>query len=112
VRRRSRGPWWTQRRSSRRNSGERRGTSGRFARRPGDHGLVIDSEVREGRAAETLAWRAGRLAADLIAMTTHGRGGLGRPVFGSVADEVLRTAPCPILLVRVSDESREPGKGG
>jgi nucleotide-binding universal stress UspA family protein len=41
-------------------------------------------------------------------MTTHGRGGLGRVVFGSTADSVLRHAPCPVLLVRVSEEeSRE-----
>ena len=38
-------------------------------------------------------------------MTTHGRGGLGRLVFGSVADAVLRSATCPVLLVRVRDES-------
>jgi nucleotide-binding universal stress UspA family protein len=34
-------------------------------------------------------------------MTTHGRGGLGRLIFGSVADAVLRNSPVPVLLVRV-----------
>jgi nucleotide-binding universal stress UspA family protein len=37
-------------------------------------------------------------------MTTHGRGGLGRAVFGSVAEAVLRQAPCPVLLVRINPE--------
>jgi nucleotide-binding universal stress UspA family protein len=37
---------------------------------------------------------------DLIAMTTHGRSGLGRALLGSVAEEVVWTAPCPVLLVR------------
>jgi nucleotide-binding universal stress UspA family protein len=38
--------------------------------------------------------------ADLVAMATHGRGGLGRLLLGSVAEAVVRTAPVPVLLVR------------
>lgn len=41
---------------------------------------------------------------DLIAMSTHGRSGLGRWVYGSVADKVLQGAACPILLVRAKRE--------
>ena len=37
---------------------------------------------------------------DLIVMGTHGRRGLSRLVMGSVADKVVRTAPCPVLTVR------------
>lgn len=37
---------------------------------------------------------------DLIAMTTHGRGALGRALFGSVADRIVRTSPVPVLLAR------------
>ncbi len=40
---------------------------------------------------------------DLIVMSTHGRGGLDRWVFGSVADRVLRHANVPVLLIRASD---------
>jgi nucleotide-binding universal stress UspA family protein len=36
----------------------------------------------------------------LIAMSTHGRSGLARWAYGSVADRVLHTAKCPVLLVR------------
>jgi hypothetical protein len=39
---------------------------------------------------------------DLIVMSTHGRSGLGRLVFGSVAESVLRGTRVPILLVRPS----------
>jgi len=45
--------------------------------------------------------------ADLVVMTTHGRGPLGRAFVGSVADEVLRRAPVPVLLIRPC----EPGLG-
>jgi nucleotide-binding universal stress UspA family protein len=78
---------------------------GAIAERLGARGLAVETDQPEGPAAELLVERARVLTADLIAMTTHGRGGLGRLVFGSVADEVLRHAPCPVLLVRVSDET-------
>jgi nucleotide-binding universal stress UspA family protein len=68
-------------------------------------GLAVEYERPEGPADEIIAERARSLGADLIAMTTHGRGGLPRLVFGSVADAVLRNAPCPTLLVRASEDS-------
>jgi nucleotide-binding universal stress UspA family protein len=67
-------------------------------------GVTVAVETPGGPAAEAILACAEGIGADLIAMTTHGRGGLGRLVFGSVADEVLRGAPCPVLLVRVRDE--------
>jgi nucleotide-binding universal stress UspA family protein len=70
-----------------------------LARRLRDEGVAAEYEIPEGGPAETITRRAGELRADLVAMTTHGRGGLGRLVLGSVADEVLRHAPCPVLLV-------------
>lgn len=39
---------------------------------------------------------------DLIIISTHGRGGLSRLVFGSVAENVVRHAPCPVLVMRPS----------
>ncbi len=41
------------------------------------------------------------LRAEMIVMTTHGRRGLRRAVYGSVAEAVLRNAPCPVLVIRV-----------
>jgi nucleotide-binding universal stress UspA family protein len=38
--------------------------------------------------------------ADLLVIGTHGRGGMSRALLGSVADRVVRLAPCPVLTVR------------
>jgi nucleotide-binding universal stress UspA family protein len=64
--------------------------------------LVVNVEHPEGPASQVIVERASALGVSLILMTTHGRGGLGRVVFGSTADSVLRHAPCPVLLVRVT----------
>ena len=43
---------------------------------------------------------ASTAAMDLIVMGTHGRGAMARHLAGSVAEKVVRTAPCPVLTVR------------
>ena|SRR5208282_5413237 len=53
-----------------------------------------------GPPAEVIAEVAATLPADLIVMVTHGRRGLARLVEGSIAEKVLRNAPCPVLAVR------------
>jgi nucleotide-binding universal stress UspA family protein len=53
-----------------------------------------------GPPAEVIAEVATKLPADLIVMVTHGRRGLARLVESSVAERVLRNAPCPVLAVR------------
>jgi nucleotide-binding universal stress UspA family protein len=77
---------------------------GDVARRVRAHGLNAQTECPDGDAAEQILACADELEADLIAMTTHGRGGLGRLMLGSVADAVVQRAPCPVLLVRVEEE--------
>lgn len=72
-----------------------------------DHGLTADYQLIEGPAAEVIFRYAAENGADLIAITTHGRGGIGRLVVGSVADRVIRHAPCPLLVLRVVEEDRE-----
>jgi nucleotide-binding universal stress UspA family protein len=67
--------------------------------------LAVEHEWAEGSAAEVILERARHGDVDLIAMATHGRGGLERLVLGSVADAVLRHAPCPVLLVRAREPS-------
>jgi nucleotide-binding universal stress UspA family protein len=62
--------------------------------------------VRFGRPAEEILAFAGEVDADLIVMSTHGRSGISRWVFGSVTDRVLHGALCPLLLVRT--ESPKP----
>jgi nucleotide-binding universal stress UspA family protein len=66
--------------------------------------LEVSTEHPEGAAEAVIVERAVALGASLILMTTHGRSGLGRAIFGSVADAVLRHAPCPVLLVRIPRE--------
>jgi nucleotide-binding universal stress UspA family protein len=57
-------------------------------------------ELRNGRPVPTITALAKRTNADLIVMGTHGRTGLQRGLIGSVAERVLREAPCPVLVVR------------
>lgn len=68
--------------------------------RPDFQGIPVQTEVVRGSAASEIVRRAKAGDIDLIAMSTHGRTGLGRLVFGSVADQVLREAGLPILLIR------------
>jgi nucleotide-binding universal stress UspA family protein len=60
----------------------------------------VHVQVRFGRPADEILAFVGEVEADLIAMSTHGRSGVSRWVFGSVAERVLRGAACPVLLVR------------
>lgn len=48
---------------------------------------------------------------DLIVMATHGRGGLARWFFGSIADQVVRRSHCPVLLVRENEGDETKGRG-
>jgi nucleotide-binding universal stress UspA family protein len=68
-------------------------------------GLRVECHVAVGRPAETIAAVAGRERADLIAMVTHGRGGLSRLLLGSVAGGVLRSASVPVLLFRTGQQA-------
>jgi len=63
-------------------------------------GLQAEAYVGEGPASDVVLKLAEDKKSDLIVMSTHGRGGLGRLVFGSVADAVLRHSQVPVLLVR------------
>jgi nucleotide-binding universal stress UspA family protein len=54
----------------------------------------------EGHPADVIVETAAETGADLVVMGTMGRSGLTRLVMGSVAEEVLRRSPCPVLTVR------------
>jgi nucleotide-binding universal stress UspA family protein len=74
------------------------------ANRAGMHAIA---ELRDGHPATETVRMAQELHADLIVMGTHGRAGFQRWVLGSVAETVLRRAPCPVLTVppRARDEA-------
>lgn len=70
-----------------------------IASRPGLEGIPITREVTRGKPAREIVQRTQKRDIDLIVMSTHGRSGLGRLVFGSVADAVLQESGTPILLI-------------
>ena len=63
-------------------------------------GTRVQSELLRGNPAETLADYASQNGVDLILIATHGRSGVSRWVWGSVADRILRSACIPVLMVR------------
>ncbi|MBI4591539.1 MAG: universal stress protein [Candidatus Rokubacteria bacterium] len=76
-------------------------------------GVRAGARVRIGDPSIEIAAAAKEIGADLIAMTTHGRSGLGRLLFGSVAEAVLRSAPIPVFLMRVTETAlRSAGLSG
>ena len=66
-------------------------------------GVRVTSRVRRGIPAEEIVAAAREAGADLIAMSTHGRGGLRRILFGSVAQAVLHHAEVPVFLLRTTE---------
>lgn len=68
----------------------RKGTTARM-------GQVI---LKTGDARDSINQAALEVGADLIVMGTHGRRGVTRALLGSVAETVVRSAPCPVLTVR------------
>ena len=63
-------------------------------------GLAARDVLRSGVAYREIVALAADERADLIVLGTHGRGGMDRVLLGSVADRVVRLAPCPVLTVR------------
>jgi nucleotide-binding universal stress UspA family protein len=70
-----------------------------FANRHGLERCV--TEARYGHPAKELLAACAKLKPDLIVLSTHGRTGLSRFVLGSVAEQMVRLAPCPTLCVRM-----------
>ena len=60
---------------------------------------TIRTRLAEGQPAERILEQAEELAVDAIVMSTHGRSGVSRWVFGSVAQKVLSGASCPIFII-------------
>ena len=66
-------------------------------------GVRTTTMVRRGEPVEEILAGVREAGADLIAMTTHGRSGLGRLLFGSVAEAVLRQSEVPVFLMRQTE---------
>lgn len=63
-------------------------------------GVDADWQTAIGGVHQEICERAERLGVDLIVIATHGRSGLSHAFYGSVAEKVVRKAPCPVLTVR------------
>ncbi len=63
-------------------------------------GITAATEVLFGYAADSLSVYAEEKGVDLIVLATHGRSGIGRWVWGSVADRILRSSCVPVMMVR------------
>jgi nucleotide-binding universal stress UspA family protein len=80
----------------------------RVKARVGDTPVRWMTDVASGDPAREILEAIARHRTDLVAMTTHGRGALGRVAFGSVADRVSRESPVPVLLVRADSDGLPP----
>lgn len=80
---------------------------GDFAEAQAD-GVPFTASVAVGRPDQEIVRYAAREQMDLIVMGTHGRTGLAHVVMGSVAEAVVRTAPCQVLTIRLQAPSGEP----
>ena len=63
-------------------------------------GIDVDRRTAFGTTHVEICNLAERLDVDLVVIGTHGRGGLSHAILGSVAEKVVRRAPCPVLTVR------------
>ena len=82
-----------------------------IARRYQDTGAAIDTHVHpneEHYVAQSIAEHADELGVDLVALATHGSGGIRGLIFGSVAQQVLRRTTTPVLLVRPESDPHTP----
>jgi nucleotide-binding universal stress UspA family protein len=72
----------------------------RLAARRECAGLEVEEILSRGEAASEIVRVARERGADLIVISSHGRTGLGRMLFGSTAESVVRHAHCPVLVVK------------
>ena len=68
-------------------------------------GVTVESRVVSGYAAEEIVSAAEEVGADLIVLGTHGRKGIDKILFGSVAEKVIKTAKAPVLSMRPEDKA-------
>lgn len=79
---------------------ETRGYLAKVAEGLEDKGMRASTAVALGDPAGQIVAQARKQGTGLIVMATHGRGALGRFIFGSVSRKVLETSPVPVFLVR------------
>jgi nucleotide-binding universal stress UspA family protein len=73
------------------------------------NGLDVEEVIVHGDAAAEIVQVAEERTVDLIVISSHGRTGLGRIIFGSTAEAVVRHASCPVLVVKPPPQEEESG---
>jgi nucleotide-binding universal stress UspA family protein len=75
-------------------------------------GVPVTFLVWEGDPGESIVEAATSEGADLIVLGSHGRGGVGRFLIGSVSDHVIRNSPCPVLVVKTPGSTPTDASNG
>ncbi|MGE0824864.1 MAG: universal stress protein [Candidatus Binatia bacterium] len=78
-----------------------------FAAKHAGGGVTVETLVTLGEPVWEITQAAEREQVDLIVMGSHGRTGLSHVLLGSVAERVVRHAPCPVLVVRMPKEATQ-----
>ena len=78
-----------------------------FMAKKGTSAVPVETRVALGEAVWEICRMAEREHADLFIMGSHGRTGLSHVVLGSVAERVVRHAPCPVLVARMSKQEKK-----
>ncbi|MGH7301940.1 MAG: universal stress protein [Candidatus Rokuibacteriota bacterium] len=76
-----------------------------------ERGVRVTTDARHGEPVTEIVAAARETGADIIAMTTHGRSGFSRLLFGSVAEAVLRQAEIPVLMTRLTERQVRAAEG-
>ncbi len=76
--------------------------------RPANPGIAVSHVFLEGDPASEIVRYAADAAVDVIVLGTHGRTGVERLLMGSVAEKVMRDAPCSVLVVKLPKGARPP----
>ena len=77
-----------------------------FSRSEEFEGLAVEDIIARGDPAAEIVRVAEERGAGLIVISSHGRAGLGRILFGSTAESVVRHAHCPVLVVKPPEERK------
>ena len=78
-----------------------------FAAKKGASSVPVETRVAVGEAVSEICQAAEREHADLIVMGSHGRTGFSHVLLGSVAERVVRHAPCPVLVARLPRQEKK-----
>ena len=77
---------------------------------PAGADVPVEHKLMEGRPVEEILRLAKETQSDLIVMGTHGLTGVKRLLLGSVAEQIVRQAPCPVVAVKSPVSAAEPGQ--